>query len=295
MCGCGVCGCGVCWGGGAGRQKLAKQLAAAKQASVGFEAAQRKYEKLVKVHTQQGHMLQQLQEALRKAVAEGRVAKETIKTQEAVIARLEDMLEKTHLSHAGPLPLGAGLPGRNHPRNRHLRRSSDSQRARSVAQPPGSRRSPSRPGSAANSDAGVPPTRPGSGKSADIAGGDADADADSDAGPTDGDTDGGDSADGGAPGGEEEEKRPLGELDIDPMDGGGDTMTVTKKAWNKAMSQLKAKHTRMTVRCGCQRIREWPGAARVHGSPARGSMLTRRVRWSCGMWAHRRSWRSSCC
>ena len=220
-------------------QKVAKQLSAAKQASVAFEAAQRKYDKLVKVHTQQSRLLQQLQDALRKSVAEGRVAKETIKTQEAVIARLEDMLEKTHMSRAGPVPMAP--PGRAHPRNRHLRHSSD---AANGTQAPGSRRSPSRPGTGTASDAAAAAGRPSSGGSAGTgaegAGSGSDADHEDDEGGSDGDAD--------TAANTEEEKGPLGELDIDPMDGGGDTMTVTKKAWNKAMAQIKAKHTRMTVR-----------------------------------------------
>ena len=213
----------------------------------------------------------------------------TVKTQEAVIHRLEEVLEAQMASNGGGGAVGLArkLQGR-HPRARHLRDNTIGADGASGAM------APSRPGSGARPSHGGsmgPPSarsqgngtsrrdatggntdRPSTNNSASgAAGDDGDDGDDGDAGDDGDDVDNGGDSDGGkgetdGPGGDDDvdsakapeadpdttvgsgERKDGDELDIDPMFGGGDKMECTKKAWGKAIAQLKAKHTRLTVR-----------------------------------------------
>jgi len=177
----------------------------------------------------------------------------TVQTQEAIIVRLEDVLEK-QMSHAH----SAGAqrnPAWRHPRERRLREGTAA-----------SSLTPKRPSEPAYSD----PQAEGSGVGGDASDGEGNADGApqqqddaSDGSSVRSDAGDQDASDGDSKGnaddtGEEEkgqdddgapEVDPDNEFAIDPMWGGGDKMKCTKKAWTKAMAQLAAKGTRLKVRC----------------------------------------------
>lgn len=203
--------------------RLQRQLAIAKKASLSADDSHARYDKLVKAHTKQNAMLQRLQEE----VAEMRVLKETIKTQERVIAKLEDVLE-SRVANAS-----AGSRAVVDPRARHFRTSRTSSPSGSVPVPPTrsarSRKSASRPATRTS--------RPATAASeashqSDLAATDQPAVDDSATAPEDDD---------------DPTAETIMEGEIDPMDGNGPEMTCTIRAWNKAMSRLKSRAVRVEV------------------------------------------------